>query len=220
MPLPGVFHPVSNPRIGVVGSGRIGRTAAELFVAAGHEVAISNSRGPASLSDLVADLGPNARAATVADAARFGDVVLEAIPFGAYESLPAAELAGTVVVSAANYYPDRDGEIDLGGRTQTELVADHLAESAVVKAFNTMYYETLATEGRPDAPLEERLVLFLAGDDETATATVADLIERIGFAPLTVGRLAESGVMEPGSPIYNEPMTLGEARAELDSLRA
>jgi hypothetical protein len=205
--------------IGVIGSGNIGATAAEHFADAGHEVAVANSRGPDSLADLVDELGPNARAATVAEAAAFGEVVLEAIPFGAYETLPADELAGTVVVSAANYYPDRDGETDFDGRTQTELVAAHLADSRVVKAFNTMYYETLREEARPDAPLDERLVLFLAGDDADATATVADLIEEIGFAPLDVGSLADSAVVEPGSPLYNEPMPLAEAEAALAALR-
>jgi hypothetical protein len=144
---------------------------------------------------------------------------LEAIPFGARRELPADALAGTVVISASNYYPDRDGEIDLGGRTQTELVAAHLADSRVVKAFNTMYWETLRDEGRPDAAREDRLVLFLAGDDADAKATVADLIEEIGFAAVDTGSLAEGGRrQEPGSRIYNEPMTPAEARAALEAL--
>jgi hypothetical protein len=206
-------------RIGVIGSGNIGSTAARHFVDAGHEVAIGNSRGPDSLAGLVADLGPGARAATVAEAASFGEVVLEAIPFGAYETLPADALAGRVVISAANYYPDRDGAVEFDGRTQTELVADHLDRSAVVKAFNTMYYETLRAEARPDAPLDERLVLFLAGDDADARGTVAALIEEIGFAPVDVGSLREGRYTEPGSPIYNEPMTPPEAEAALTDLR-
>jgi hypothetical protein len=202
-------------RIGIVGSGNIGRTAAAHLLRAGHEVAISNSRGPASLADLVAELGEGARASTVEEAARFGEVVLEAIPFGAYDSLPADALAGRIVVSAANYYPDRDGEVDLDGRTQTELVADHLADARVVKGFNTMYWETLRDEARPDAPLDERLVLFLAGDDPEAKTVVADLVEQIGFAPVDVGGLAESHRIEPGQPLYNEPMTPPEARTKL-----
>lgn len=205
--------------IGVIGSGNIGATAAEHFVDAGHQVVIANSRGPDSVAPLVDDLGPTARAATVEEAAASGEVVLEAIPFGAYETLPADDLAGTVVVSAANYYPDRDGEIDFGGHTQAGLVAAHLADSRVVKAFNTMYYETLRDEARSAASLDERLVLFLAGDDADAKATVADLIEAIGFAPLDVGTLAESGVIEPGSPLYNEPMTLAQAEDALAALR-
>jgi hypothetical protein len=206
-------------QIGIIGSGNIGRVLAGQFVGLGHSVAISNSRGPASLSDLVADLGANARAATVAEAAAFGPVVVEAIPFGEYDSLPAGALAGRTLVSAANYYPDRDGDVDLEGRAHTELVAAHLPESTVIKAFNTMYFETLRSEARPDAPVEKRLTLYLAGDDADAKETVAELIEAIGFAPLDIGSLADSTVMEPGSPIYNDPMPLPEARAALAELR-
>lgn len=206
-------------RIGIIGSGRIGTVVAEHLVGLGHSVTISNSRGPESLIDLVTELGPNAEAGTVEEAAAFGPLVFEAIPFGEYETLPADALVGTTVISAANYYPDRDGDIDLGGRAQTELVAEHLSDATVVKAFNTMYYEILRDEARPDAPLEERLTLFLAGDDEAAKETVADLIEAIGFAPLDVGSLAESTVMEPGSPIYNESLRLANAKAELNALQ-
>jgi hypothetical protein len=205
--------------IGIIGSGNIGSVAARHFVTGGHEVGISNSRGPDSLSDLVADLGSNARALTVERVADFGEVVLEAIPFGEYRSLPADELAGKTVISAANYYPDRDGEIDLEGRTQTDLVAAHLADSTVVKAFNTMYYETLREEARPDAPLKDRLVLFLAGDDSEAKSVVSRLIEEVGFAPLDVGSLRDGAMMEPGSAVYNEPMRLERARTVLEELR-
>lgn len=206
-------------RIGIIGSGRIGTVVAEHLVGLGHTVIISNSRGPESLTDLVTELGSNAEAGTVEETAAFGPLVFEAIPFDEYETLPTDSLAETTVISAANYYPDRDGDIDLGGRAQTELVAEHLSDATVVKAFNTMYYETLRDEARPDAPLEERLTLFLAGDDEAAKETVADLIEAIGFAPLDVGSLAESTVMEPGSPIYNEPLRLANAKAELNALQ-
>ncbi len=100
--------------IGIIGAGNIGTTTARLFVDAGHQVAISNSRGPESLVGLVAALGPNARAMTVDDAAAFGDVVLVAIPFGCYETLPSARLAGKIVVDAMNYYAQRDGRRDFG----------------------------------------------------------------------------------------------------------
>jgi hypothetical protein len=205
--------------VGLIGAGNIGSTVAEHLVENGHDVTISNSRGPETLAALVDELGPKAQAGTVEDAASSGDLVIESIPFGAYETLPADALADTTVVSAANYYPERDGDIDFGDHTQAELVAAHLADSTVVKAFNTMYYETLRDEARPDAPLEERLVLFLAGDEAAAKETTADLIEEIGFAPLDVGSLEDGRYMEPGSPIYNEPMTLAEAQAELEQMR-
>jgi len=78
--------------IGIVGSGNIGATAAKLFANAGHDVAVSNSRGPESLVPLVEEIGSNARAATVEEAADFGEVVLVAMPFFAYEALPADRL--------------------------------------------------------------------------------------------------------------------------------
>src|SRR5579864_1936326 len=149
--------------IGIIGSGMIGGTAARLFTRAGHDVAISNSRGPASLASLVKDIGAKARAATIEDASSFGEIVLVAIPFGKYQTLPEKALAGKVVVDATNYYPQRDGRLEFGDLTSTEFVARHLQSSRLVKAFNTMYYETLGTRGRPDAPTDDRLALFVAG---------------------------------------------------------
>ncbi len=139
--------------IGVIGAGKIGGTAARLFVTAGHQVTISNSRGPASLAALREALGPKARAGTVAEAAAFGDLVLVAIPFGQFRALPATPLAGKVVVDAMNYYPQRDGRIEFGDLTSSELVAQSLSGARLVKAFNTMYFETLAAKGRTDEPM-------------------------------------------------------------------
>ena len=206
--------------IGIVGSGYIGATAARIFANVGHDVAVSNSRGPESLVPLVEEIGSNARAATVEEVADFGDVVLVAMPFFAYEVLPADRLAGKVVVDAMNYYERRDGRIDFNGLTSSEVVAQHLPNSRLVKAFNTMHYQTLRTEGRPSAPMEERLVLFVAGDDEEAKAVVSRLIEEIGFAPVDTGSLRDGGrKQEPSSPIYNVPMTAGRAREELARMR-
>jgi 8-hydroxy-5-deazaflavin:NADPH oxidoreductase len=203
--------------IGIIGAGNIGATAARLFARAGHEVAISNSRGPATLEGLVGGIGSNVRAATVEEAADFAEVAMEAIPLGRYKDLPAGALSGKILITASNYYPGRDGEIELSGRAHSELVAEHLAESRVVKAFNTIYFERLANNGRPEAPLEEREVIFVAGDDGDAVSTVSRLIEEIGFAPVLTGSLAESIRQEPGSEIYNVPMTPAEARAKLDA---
>jgi predicted dinucleotide-binding enzyme len=156
-------------------------------------------------------------AATVSAAASFGEVVVEAIPYGHYKSLPVDELAGKILISAANYYPDRDGQIDLGGRAQSELIAEHLPETNVVKAFNTIWYRHLANQGDPDLPLGQRRVIFLAGDDPEAKEIVAGLIEQIGFGPLDTGSLAESKIQEPGTPIYNVNMTVDQAQAMLHS---
>ncbi|MCU0494414.1 MAG: hypothetical protein MUD01_22730, partial [Chloroflexaceae bacterium] len=144
-----------------------------------------------------------------------GEVVIEAIPFGRYRDLPAAQLAGKIVVTASNYYPQRDGVIDLDRLAQSELVAQHLPGARVVKAFNTIWYQHLQTQGDRGKPLDERRVIFLAGDDAEAKAVIAGLIEEIGFGPLDIGSLHESARQEPGSPIYNKDMTVAEARAVL-----
>jgi predicted dinucleotide-binding enzyme len=188
----------------------IGASAARLFADTGHEVAISNSRGPESLASLVEEIGTNARAATVEDAASFGEVVLVAIPIWRYESLPAGPLSGKIVMDAMNYYVGRNGWIDFGDLTSSELLAGRLPDARVVKAFNTMYYDTLRTEGNRSGG--ERLVLFIAGDDKEANAVVSRLIEEIGFEPVDTGSLGDGGrKQQPGSPVYNTPMTAEQA---------
>ena len=201
--------------IGVIGSGNIGATAAKLFAAAGHRVAISNSRGPETLEGLVEEIGPGVRAATVEEAAEFGEVVMEAIPFGRYESLPAGRLSGKIFITASNYYPGRDGEVEHGGLASSELIQNHLPGARVVKAFNTIYFGRLRDNGRPDAPVEERETIFVSGDDEETKGIVSGLIEEIGFAPVDVGTLAQSARQEPGSPIYNVAMKPDLAREML-----
>jgi 8-hydroxy-5-deazaflavin:NADPH oxidoreductase len=207
-------------RVGIIGSGHIGATAARLFVDAGHEVAIANSRGPESLAALVDELGERARAATVEDAESFGELVLVAIPFGRYTELPAEPLRDTIVVDAMNYYPERDGsfpDLDAGRTTSTELLGAHLPGARLVKAFNTMYWKTMGERGTREAE-GDRLALFIAGDDSDAKQTVAALIEEIGFTPVDTGGLAEGGRrQQPGSPIYNKPMTAREAERALGS---
>jgi len=208
-------------QIGIIGAGSIGRTAAGLFVDAGHKVALSNSRGPDSLSEVVANLGPRARAVTPAEAAEWGETVLLALPFRHREGLPEADRFGdAVVIDATNPYTEEFEIMDLGEDTSSELVAEQLPGVRAVKAFNTMYWETLRDETRPDAPLEERLVLFLAGDDDDAKSTVAGLIEDAGFAPVDTGSLQEGGRhQQPGAAIYNEPLLKPEAERRLQELR-
>ena len=203
--------------IGLIGAGHIGATAARLFLDAGHTVALSNSRGPETLQDLVGKLGDGAHALPVDEAAAFGNVAMEAIPYGHIASLPAEALTGRILISASNYYPGRDGEIDLGDATQTERVAALLPGARVVKAFNTIYWEHLRDQGDGEAPMDERRVIPLAGDDAEAKAVVAQLIASIGFAPLDLGSLRDGGRhMEPGRPIYNETLTREQARRLID----
>ena len=202
-------------KIGIIGSGNIGATSARLFVRAGHEVALSNSRGGEGLEALVAELGPKAQATTIEDAAHFGEVVLIAIPFGKFRTLPAEGFKGKVVIDAGNYYPQRDGsfaELDNEEITSSELLAAHLKGARLVKGFNTIWFEHLATQGDTNLPLEERRAIFIAGDDSQAKEMVARLIEEIGFAAVDTGFLHEGGKrQQPGTAVYNKELTAGEA---------
>lgn len=208
-------------KIGIVGSGNIGGNAARLFVRAGHQVALSNSRGGQGLEDLVEELGDKAHATTIEEAARFGDVVLIAIPFGKVSDLPGDAFKGKVVIDAGNYYPERDGkfaELDNGETTSSELMASHLKEARLVKGFNTIYFKHLASQGDTSLALADRRAIFIAGDDSQAKELVARLIEEIGFAAVDSGFLHEGGrSQQPGTVVYNKDVTAKEAAALLSN---
>ena len=208
-------------KIGIVASGSIGANAARLFVRAGHEVALSNSRGGQGLEALVEELGDRSHATTIEDAAKFGEVILVAIPFGKYKTLPQDAFKGKVVIDAGNYYPERDGklaELDKDETTSSELMASHLKEARLVKGFNTIYFKHLASQGDTSLPLEERHAIFIAGDDTKAKEIVARLIEEIGFAAVDTGFLQEGGrSQQPGTAVYNKDVTAKEAAALLST---
>ncbi|MGI8551969.1 MAG: NADPH-dependent F420 reductase [Dehalococcoidia bacterium] len=206
---------MASMQIGIIGAGHIGATVAGLFVKAGHEVAVSNSRGPESIASLVSEIGPTARATTVEEAASFGEVVLLAIPWRGLDGLPSPQtLAGKIVIDAMNPYSANFEIVDLGDSTSSEEVAKRLPGARIVKAFNTMYFEMLRTGGQ--VSVKDRLVLFVAGDDTGAKDAVSRLIDEIGFASVDTGTIREGGRrQQPGSPIYNKPMTVDQARAAL-----
>lgn len=208
-------------KIGIIGSGNIGANAARLFVRAGHEVLLSNSRRGLGLESLVAELGEKAQAATIEEAARLGEVLLVAIPFGKFATLPAEAFRGKIVIDAGNYYPGRDGnfpELDKDETTSSELLAAHLKGARLVKGFNTIWFEHLRTQGDTSLPLEERRAIFIAGDDSEAKERIARLIEEIGFAAVDTGFLREGGRrQQPGTAIYNKELTAREAAKLLAS---
>ena len=201
-------------KIAIIGSGMIGATAARLFVAAGHEVALSNSRGPDSLEPLINELGPRAHAATVADGARWGEIVLLAVPWRTPEALPPADtVRGKIVVDAMNPYTVDGGITDLGDATSSEHTRTRLPGARLVKAFNTIWFRHLAARGRRDLPVHERHAIFVAGDDAAAKQVVTTLIEDIGFGAVDTGSLVEGGRrQEPGKPLYNQTMSVAEGR--------
>src|SRR5262249_5451467 len=206
-------------KIGIIGAGRIGGTAAGLFGRAGHDVGLSNSRGPASLSDLVSTInrevgGSRVEAGSVADAALFGDLVLLAAPWRAQDALPDPKIVGgKIVIDAMNPYTASGDLVDLGGSSSSEQVAKRLPGARLVKAFNTIYYEHLARQGRLDAPLAQRRAIFIAGDDVAAKRGVSGLFKEIRFAPGDTGALRQGGRgPEPGAPNFHRRLPHLEAR--------
>jgi predicted dinucleotide-binding enzyme len=196
-------------KIGIIGAGHIGSSVATLFVQAGHKVEIANSKGPESLTGVVAKLDGKVKAVTVEQAAKFGDVVLFAIPFGAFKDLGSLPLAGKILVDATNAFSKTH---DDSAPTSSEQVAKEFPEAKVVKAFNTLHYTYLITDRKPDAAHEDRLALFVAGDDADAKATVSQLIEEAGFAAVDTGSLAEgSRRQQSGTAVWNKKLTPAEA---------
>ena len=206
-------------KIGIIGAGHMGRALGRLLAAAGHEVVVANSRGGPSLADAVDEVGYRSRAATVPQAVAEADVVLLAVPYRAVDQVAheGAPWDGKVVIDLTNYYAERDGEaLDPHGGSTSATVAGKLAGAHVVKAFNTIWYRRLESEARPSGP--ERLVVFYAGDEPAANDVVARLVRDCGFEPVYTGSLEQGGRrQQPGSDIYNVPLTRGEAQ---DRLRA
>jgi len=185
----------------------IGGTVARLAVGAGHDVVLSNSRGPDTLQDLVAELGPQARAATADGAAEAGEIILISVPLRAYPTLSTLQVAGKVVMDTGNYYPERDGailELEAKTLTHSEHLGRHLSDARIVKVFNNIFFKHLLNLTRP-ADVTDRSFLPIAGDDDGAKATVTGFLDSIGYGAVDVGPLAEGWRQEPGTPVYGPP---------------
>ncbi len=207
--------------IGIIGAGQIGSQLARLAVAHGHDVVISNARGPDSLRKLVEELGSRARADTPEGAARAGDLVVVTIPLKAYRTVPVEPLAGKAVIDTNNYYPERDGhfaELDNETATTSELLQAHLPTSKVVKAFNHIYAAELTTHGQaPGTP--DRRALAIAGDDAAAKAKVTQLIDSFGFDVVDLGPLADSWRIQRDTPGYGPRRNAAELQRDLAAAR-
>jgi len=196
--------------LGIVGAGHIGSTVARLAVDAGLDVVVANSRGPETLAELVADLGPRARAATAEEAARAGDLVVLTVPMKALTDLPAEAFEDKVVLDTGNYYPQRDGriaELDDRSTTASELTARTLPGARVVKAFNNIFFEHLAALARQQATSgsDDRSVLAIAGDDVEAKQAATVLLDTMGYDVVDAGPLAEGWRFQPDTPAYGLP---------------
>jgi predicted dinucleotide-binding enzyme len=203
--------------IGVIGSGHIGGTIGGLWVKAGHPVLFS-SRHPDELKGLVAELGPLARAGTVAQAIAFADVLFVAVPYGALPQLGqdyAGALKGKIVLDACNAAAARDGapiadEVEQNGIGITSQ--KYLPGTRLVRAFNTLSYMIFAREAnRPDP----KLAIPIAGDDPEAVQVAAGLVRDAGFEPVIVGKLADARRFQRGQTGYGQAVSAAELKQKL-----
>lgn len=205
-------------RIGIIGAGFIGRAVAQLAIAAGHEVMLSNSRGPQTMSSVLSGIA-GSRIGTVEQAAGFGEMVVVAIPLQHYQRLPADHLAGKIVLDANNYYPERDGHIaalDRHETTTSRLLAQHLSGATVVKVFNAILAGDLLKDARP-GDVAGRRALPVAADDSAAKAQVIRFLDQIGFDAVDAGGLDESWRFERARPAYCIPMDTQALSAALSA---
>ena len=203
--------------IGIIGAGNIGSQVARAAIAAGYDVVIANSRGPETLTELVAELGPQARAASAAETAAAADVAVVTVPFKAYASMPVEPLAGKIVIDTNNYYWERDGRVpalDEARDTVSGMLQKHLPTSRVAKGFNHITSGDITTDGRP-AGASDRRALATASDFDDAAAFVTELYDQIGFDSVNVGPLSESWRVERDQPAYVVPQTRDELVANL-----
>lgn len=190
--------------IGIIGAGHIGSTLAQGLIGLGHDVVISNSRGPESLAELIAELGPKAQAATPEEAAAAGEWAIVTVPMKSLDAVPVEQLEGKIVLDTCNYYWERDGRIsvlDENETTTSEMVQAHLPSSRIVKAFNHIRAAEILTDGTP-AGTENRRALATASEFPEAVALVTEIYDAFGLDTVNVGPLSESWRVERDRPAY------------------
>jgi 8-hydroxy-5-deazaflavin:NADPH oxidoreductase len=200
---------------GIIGAGNIGTAVATAVIGLGHDVVIANSRGPETLGDLIARLGPTARAATAQEAAEAAEVAVVTVPLKAIDQIPVEPLAGKIVLDTNNYYWERDGHVpslDAGETTTSGLLQEHLPTSKVVKAFNHIGSADITTTGSP-AGTPGRRALATASDFPDAVEFVTRLYDELGFDTVDTSPLSESWRVERDRPAY----VVRQDKAELEA---
>lgn len=193
-------------KIGTVGAGRIGGTLGSLWVKAGHPVMFS-SRHPEELKDLVAGLGPLARAGTPAEAIAFADVVMIAVPYTAVKQIGedfGHDLAAKVLVlDVSNPIPARDGEVATWAREKGAglATAELLPGARLVRTFNAVGFMKVREDANDPS---KKIGMPMAGDDAGAIAVASTLVREAGFEPVLIGPLAMGKYLLPGTPLGGE----------------
>lgn len=195
-------------KFGFIGAGVVAQTIARHILPFGHEVLLSNSRGPGTLAEVVRNLGRGASAGTPKQAAE-QEVVVLSVDWGrvpqALASVP--DWSGRTLIDATNRI-DRHNPRDLGdlsSRTSSEIVADQAVGAKVVKAFNTIPMRWIE-DASPEKP---KTVLFISGDDARAKKTLSEVLEQVGFAAVDLGTLAIGGRQQQvGGPMAGLNLTL------------
>ncbi|MFM0039084.1 NADPH-dependent F420 reductase [Paraburkholderia strydomiana] len=173
----------------IIGSGSVGAAIARQFARSGITVGIANTRGPESIASMARELGDKVVPLTL-QAALEADVIVLAVPFRAHRDVAraAANWKGKVVIDATNAYGVPLSELD--SLPSSAIVAKAFSGASLVKAFNHLPAKVLAED---PVSAGGRRVIFLSSDDEAASATVATLVERLGYAAVSLGRIAEGG---------------------------
>lgn len=203
--------------IGILGAGKVGTVLARLLLAAGYRVLIAGSGAPSRIELIVDVLAHGAEAMIAEDVARDSDIVILALPLGKYTSIPREPLQGKLVIDAMNYWWEIDGirdDLNDPDVSTSEIVQEYLPESRVVKAFNHMGYHDL-DEGPQAAGTPGRKAIGIAGDDEADLATVAELIDTVGFDPVIVGTLRDSISLQPESLLFGANLSADAVRDAL-----
>jgi 8-hydroxy-5-deazaflavin:NADPH oxidoreductase len=197
-------------RLAVLGAGHVGPVIARLAIKAGYPVAIATSGDPENLALITELMIPGAQPRWARDAVAEADIVVLAMPLHRFGDIDPGLLNGRLVVDAMNYWPATEGVLEAfeyGG--SSEIVARRLAGSVVVKALNHIGYHELEDRARP-AGAPDRRAAGVAGDDPAAVATIAGLVDRIGYDPVRLGSLRAGRVLEPGGPVFGVVLPLDE----------
>jgi predicted dinucleotide-binding enzyme len=205
--------------IGILGAGKVGIVLAQLAVKAGYDVFIAGSGNPNKIALTVKVLAPGAIADTASNVARRSSIIILALPLSKFRSIPTEPLKGKLVIDAMNYWWEVDGKVDdiiAPHPSSSEAVQAYLSESRVVKAFSHMGYHDLYDEPKP-AGDPDRKAIAVAGDNGDDVMIVSEIINRLGFDPVVVGKLSAGINMEPGSNVFGASVDAKKLKSLVNS---